>query len=68
MVVTPVLCSSDLRDHGVPFLGAVGSDKSSLVGTPRAVSVCMCVHACVCLHGACCMFVARPLSPWLLCE
>ena len=46
VVVTPVLCSGDLRGHGVPLLGAVGSDKSSLAGTPGAVSVCVCMHAC----------------------
>ena len=70
VVVTPVLCSSDPRDHEVLLLGAVGSVKSGLAGTLGAVCVCVCVcmHACVCFHGVCCMFVVCPLSPWLLCE
>ena len=64
VVVTPVLCSSDPRDHEVLLLGAVGSVKSGLAGTLGAVCVCVCVHACMRVLSRCVLHVCgvSPLS------
>ena len=61
VVVTPVLCSSDPRDHEVLLLGAVGSVKSGLAGTPGAVCVCVCMHACACTVCVACLWCVPSL-------